>query len=156
MEVNTGIYDIGSIRDSYTNAFSYLVTGDQSKEFKIIRGGPGGGGEDGYAFYDEGTYLSLPYDSESTTSEYYVLGIKTDIPPSTTIRIQVRASNNSNMSGSVWIGPDGTSSTYYDVTGVHILPMGIVGQYFQYKVEYTSTDIENSALLEEVIITYEK
>jgi len=156
MEINNGIYDIDSIRDSYTNAFSYIITGDTAKEFKIIRGGPGGGGEDGYAFYDQGTYESTPFNSESTSSEYYVLAIKTDIPSATTIKIQVRASDNSNMSGSTWIGPDGTASTYFDVTGVYDLPTGIVGQYFQYKVAYTSTSIENSALLEELVINYEK
>lgn len=53
MNIDNGIYDIDSIRDSYTNAFSYIITGDTSKEFKIIRGGPGGGGEDGFAYYDE-------------------------------------------------------------------------------------------------------
>ena len=156
MEINNGIYDIDSIRDSYTNAFSYIITGDTAKEFKIIRGGPGGGGEDGYAFYDQGTYESTPFNSESTSSEYYVLAIKTDIPSATTIKIQVRASDNSNMSGSTWIGPDGTAATYYDVTGVYDLPTGIVGQYLQYKVAYTSTSIENSALLEELVINYEK
>jgi type II secretory pathway pseudopilin PulG len=156
MEINSGIYDIDSIRDSYTNAFSYIITGDISKEFKIIRGGPGGGGEDGYAFYDKGTYISVPYNSESPSSEYYIMAIKTVIPTATTIQIQVRASNNADMSGSTWIGPDGTESTYFDVTGVYDLPIGIVGQYFQYKVAYTSTSIEDSALLEELIINYEK
>jgi hypothetical protein len=39
---------------------------------------------------------------------------------------------------------------------VYDLPTGIVGQYFQYKVAYTSTSIENSALLEELVINYEK
>lgn len=156
MEIDSGIYDIDSIRDSYTNAFSYIITGDISKEFKIIRGGPGGGGEDGYAFYNQGTYISAPYNSESPSSEYYIMAIKTVIPTATTIQIQVRASNNADMSGSTWIGPDGTESTYFDVTGVYDLPIGIVGQYFQYKVAYTSTSIENSALLEELIINYEK
>ena len=37
MHINNGIYDIDSIRDSFTNAFSYIVTGDTTSEFKIIR-----------------------------------------------------------------------------------------------------------------------
>ncbi len=156
MEINSGVYDIDTIRDSYTNAFSYIVTGDHDKEFKIIRGGPGGGGEDGYAYYDEGTYLSQPFDSTSNTAEYYILEIKTEIPPETSIEIQVRASNNSNMSGATWVGPDGTSSTHFSTSGIYDLPSGLKGRYFQYKVFFISNDIEESALLEEIIINYDK
>lgn len=156
MNIDNGIYDIDSIRDSYTNAFSYIITGDTSKEFKIIRGGPGGGGEDGFAYYDEGTYLSTPFDSESSTSEYYMFDIKTTIPEDTSVEIQIRASNNPTMSGATWCGPDGTDTTYYSSTGSYSIPPNIAGRYFQYKVVFTSTSIEESALLEELVVNYEK
>ncbi len=156
MNINTGIYDIDSIRDSYTNAFSYIITGDVAKEFKIIRGGPGGGGEDGYAYYDQGTYISSPFDSGSITSEYYLLGITTVIPQDTGIQIQIRASNNSNMSTATWVGPDGTSNTYYSQSGMFNIPPAVTGRYFQYRVIFSSNSFNESSLLEELIINYEK
>ncbi|HNW23709.1 MAG TPA: hypothetical protein PKH06_03035, partial [Candidatus Dojkabacteria bacterium] len=116
----------------------------------------GGGGEDGFAYYDEGTYLSTPFDSESSTSEYYMFDIKTTIPEDTSVEIQIRASNNPTMSGATWCGPDGTDTTYYSSTGSYSIPPNITGRYFQYKVVFTSTSIEESALLEELVVNYEK
>ena len=155
MDINTGIYDIDSIRDSYTNAFSYIITGDVSREFKIIRGGPGGGGEDGYAYYNEGTYISVPFNSQSESSEYYMLGITTQIPEDTDIQIQIRASNDAGMSSATWTGPDGTSDTSYKLTGIYNIPPEIKGKFFQYKVVFSSDSINESPLLEELVINYE-
>ena len=155
MNINTGIYDIDSIRDSQTNAFSYIVTGDTDSEFKIIRGGPGGGGPDGYGYYEDGVHTSAIYDTNSTTSEYYVLAINGNIPSDTSMKVQLRVSNSSNMSDAVWIGDDGTSSTYFERISTFDLPIGLIGRYIQYRVFFES-DTVSTPLLEELIINYEK
>lgn len=155
MEINNGIYDIDSIRDSLTNAFSYIVTGDADSEFKIIRGGPGGGGVDGYGYFSQGEYTSPVFNSESDTSEYYVLSLDTEIPNNTSLQIQFRSSNNSTMIGSNWVGPDGTSNTYYQQSAVYDLPSSLVGRYLQYKVIFNSDTI-STPLLKEIIINYER
>jgi hypothetical protein len=155
MNVNNGVYDIDSIRDPQTNAFSYIVTGDINSEFKIIRGGPGEGGTDGYGYYENGEYLSEIYDTESENSRYYTLTTTTNVPTNTTLKFQVRASNNIDMSSSEWEGPDGSSSTYYEGSEMYRLENGLIGRYFQYRILFSS-DIENSPLFEEITINYEK
>lgn len=156
MDVNNGIYDVSSMIDSQGNTFSHIVTGDNNKEFKIVRGGPGGGNEEtGNGFVPRGNYLSLIQDSKSTNSTYYTLNIKTQIPQNTSMGIQIRISDNPSMAGVGWFGPDGTSSTTYSTTGTYALPTGTKGRYFQYKVDFQGDTI-NTPLLEELIVSYEK
>jgi hypothetical protein len=155
MNVNNGIYDIDSIRDSFTNAFSYIVTGDTESEFKIIRGGPGGGGLNGYGYFIEGSHTSAPYDTESDMSEYQLLSINAEIPSNTSLRIQLRSSNNQLMTDSTWIGPDSTSDSFYDSSGTFPLPSILSGRYIQYKIDFFS-DTVSTPLLKELIINYEK
>ncbi|NLE30919.1 hypothetical protein GX618_01425 [Candidatus Dojkabacteria bacterium] len=71
------------------------------------------------------------------------------------MKVQLRVSNSSNMSGAVWIGPDGTSSTYFDGISTFDLPIGLIGRYIQYRVFFES-DTVSTPLLEELIINYEK
>jgi type II secretory pathway pseudopilin PulG len=155
MNVNNGIYDIDSIRDPETNAFSYIVTGDSNSEFKIIRGGPGGGGVGGYGYYEDGEYLSEIFDTESNMSRYHTLSTLTTIPENTSLRLQIRSSNMPDMSGVEWMGPDGTSTSFYEGEDIYNIPNTLIGRYFQYKVLFTS-DIVNTPLFEELVINYEK
>lgn len=137
------------------NLYTYVLTRDSNKELQIMKGGPGGGGPDGEGYVPDGEYLSDIYDTASTTSEYYVLSLNADIPQGTTIQIQFRTSNDPSMSDSTWIGPDGTSNTSYESSGVFDFPTSFVGRYIQYKVSFTS-DTVNTPLLKEIIINYEK
>ncbi len=155
MNINNGIYDIDSIRDSQTNAFSYIITGDLSSEFKIIRGGPGGGGPDGYGYFTDGVYTSEIYDTSSDLSRFHTIFTTTTVPTGTSLKIQIRSNNSPDMGSSEWIGPDGTNSTYYEGVEAYNIETTIIGRYFQYRTIFTS-DIINTPLLEEIIINYEK
>jgi len=135
--------------------YTYVLTGDSNKELQIIKGGPGGGGPDGEGYVEAGEYLSEIYDSGTTTSIYYVISLITEIPTGTSLQIQLRSSDNSSMTGSTWVGPDGTSNTYYSTTGVYELPISMSGQYLQYKATFTSETVY-TPLLKELIINYEK
>lgn len=155
MEINNGIYDIDSNLDAQGNAFSYIITGDYTDEFKIIRGGPGGGGELGYGYVASGVYTSPSLDSESDSPRYYVGNVTADIPTNTSIRVQFRASANSSMTGATWMGPDGTASTYFTNEVGYNLPVNLLGRYIQYRIEFSSDTI-NTPLVREVVIYYEK
>jgi len=158
MQIDTGIYDVASIIDSGGNTFSYIVTGDTHNEFKIIRGGPGGGEEEtGYGFLESGTYISEVIDSKSDTSEYYTLSVDADIPTETTMKLQFKvAETTSALATTPWRGVD-SETPYITESGVYLLPMGVSGRYLQYKVDFTS-DITKakSPLLKELIFEYEK
>ncbi|MDD4382089.1 MAG: hypothetical protein PHE21_01955 [Candidatus Dojkabacteria bacterium] len=137
------------------NHYTYLAIQDSNAEFKIIRGGPGGGGEDGNGYLPSGTYTSEIFDTNSETSSYYVLGLITTVPTGTSLQIQFRVSNNPDMSGSSWIGEDGTSTTYFSATGIYDLPYGIDGRYIQFRATFESDTIQ-TPLLEEIVFNYEK
>ena len=136
------------------NLYTYVLTRDSYKELQIIKGGPGGGGPDGEGYVEAGEYLSEIHDSASESSEYYILSLEADIPTGTSLKIQFRVSSDPTMTGSSWVGPDGTSNTYYDTAGVYTLPL-LAGRYLQYKVIFSSDTI-NTPLLKELIINYEK
>lgn len=155
MEVNSGIYDIDSYYDEQGNAFSYIVTADVDDEFKIIRGGPGGGGETGYGYVSSGSYYSPILDTESITSVYYILSIGMDVPAGSVARTQLRVSNNADMSGSSWFGSDGSSLTYFEGQEMYTLPQGISGRYVQYRVLFESNTLVTS-LFRDITIYYEK
>lgn len=161
MHVDSGIYDVDSIIDSKKNTFSYIVTGDASREFQIIRGGPGGSGdEEGNGYLEKGVYISPLTDSGSTTSEYYTIGIDTDIPTGTTLQIKFRFSNSPTTildpNSTEWRGIDSTT-TYLSTTGIYSLPIGTKGRYFQYKADLISDPLKKlTPLLKEIVFSYEK
>ena len=154
IEIETGINAM-ALATQGINVYTYILTGDSSQELKIIRGGPGGGGPDGNGYLESGEYLSEIYDSTSSTSEYYMLSLSTEIPSGTSLQVQVRVSDSSSMSGATWIGPDGTSSTYFSTTGTYNFPAFLIGRYFQYRVILRS-DTVLTPLLKEIVINYEK
>ncbi len=155
MEVNSGIYDIDSNYDGQGNAFSYIVTADTEDEFKIIRGGPGGGGDTGYGYVSNGSYYSPVLDTDSETSVFYMLSIGMNVPSGSVARTQLRVSNNINMIGSNWFGYDGTSLSYFEGQEIYTIPQGISGRYVQYRILFESNTLV-TPLFRDITIYYEK
>ena len=155
MDINSGIYDIDSNLDAEGNAFSYIITGDTSNEFKIIRGGPGGGGEQGYGYVADGIYTSPVIDSDFPTSKYYAISHITDIPGGTSLKFQFRVSTNSSMTGSTWFGPDGSGSTYFEGSNFYEFTNTPTGQFLQYKVIFES-DTLHTPIFKEILIYYDE
>lgn len=152
--VNSGIYDIDSLNDLDNNAFSYIITGDSNSEFKILRGGQGIGGVSGYGYPSFGTYTSEIFDTTYANAGLSILSWDELLPVGSDIRFQLRSSDNSNMAGSVWIGPDGTSSTYYtDHLGSLVNAATNGGRYIQYKAFLTG-DTTSTPSLELVDLYY--
>jgi type II secretory pathway pseudopilin PulG len=154
LQINTGVNALALVTQGI-NHYTYVVTRDSNSEFKIIRGGPGGGGADGNGYLPFGIHVSPIHDSESYNSIYYFLGLTTIVPEGTSLQIQFRVSDDPNMSGSTWVGPDGTASTYYELSGMYTLPTNLQGRYIQYRAVFES-DTVSTPLLQEIIINYEK
>ncbi len=157
MDINNGIEDIDTVSDAQGNAFAYLVTDDSSSEFKILRGGPGGGNGSGEGYALSGTYTSTIFDSTSSTSKYYTIDFNGTIPVNTNMNVQVRSSSNSDMSSSTnWVGPDGTSSTSFAISDGDYIPSLVYNKrYFQYKINFSSNQL-STAELEDLTLTYQK
>lgn len=155
MEIAAGINDVATYVNGLGTAYSYIVTRDSSDEFKIIKGGLGGGGDDGQGYAMLGEFRSQSFDSGSTNTQYYsidVFGVETE---NTEIRIQVRATETVEAGDEPFIGPDGTSNTYFVLGGIQQMPSIVSNnRYLQFKV-YMHSDTEHTPILEEVIVVYE-
>jgi hypothetical protein len=135
--------------------YTYVLTSDSTNELKVIEGGNGGGGDDGYGYLPSGQYLSKILDTTSETATFYTLTLDTEIPVGSELKIQLRASSSATMDGSSWVGPDNTSDTYYSTTGIYYLTTPLHGRYFQYKADFIS-NTDTTPLLKELSISYEK
>lgn len=154
MDINSGIEDVDTVTDGLGNAFAYLVTNDNSAEYKILRGGPGGGAN-GTGYVSNGGYISPVINSQSTAPTYYTFEGIAQIPANTTLKFQIRAGSTPSLSGP-WIGPDGTSSTYFTANQAQPMPVSLNNkQYFQYNSFFTS-DTVSSPILEEIRLNYQK
>lgn len=157
MQLNTGIFDVDSVTDVDGNSFSYIVTGDTTKDFKVLRGGPGlGGGVTGYGYVKDGTFTSKILDTGSTTSKYFYLEWQRTVPSGSTAKLQVRSSNLADLSDAIWVGPDGTNATYFTSTTPTQLPSNLNGKrYFQIQIYFTSDTI-STPRVESIQVNYQK
>jgi type II secretory pathway pseudopilin PulG len=156
MEFNNGIFDIDTVIDAQGNTFSYLVTNDPVNDFQIIRGGPGGGGgANGYGYAQAGTYTSKVYDVGSLNPYYYYMTFNSLLPTNTSIRLQARSSDSPDLSSLPFLGPDGTSGTYFTTNNVSFASIFQNKQYIQYRAYFTSDSISTPEL-ELVRLNYQK
>lgn len=81
------------------------------------------------------------------------------VPASTTLRFQLAASN-SDSGPFVFVGPDGTSGTYYTTSGSTLAPILNIptafnnNRYLKYKAYFTSTDVTATPILNDVTVSY--
>ena len=157
MQLNLGINDVDSIIDAEGNAFSYIVTGDAAFDFKVLRGGPGLGGDiNGYGYVSNGDFISSVIDTLSPNINYYYIEWLGQIPTGSTLKLQVHTGTSSDLSVVPWIGPDGTSTSYFTTMTPLTLPSSLNNKrYFQYKAYFTSDTI-STARLDQVRINFKK
>jgi hypothetical protein len=154
--VSTGINSISALTESNNNSYSYIVTGDSASELKIIKGGPGGGNGQGQGYPPSGDFTSSVFDSQSSMSKYFLMSWQGTQPINTTLKFQLRYGNSSDLSSAIWIGPDGTSSSYFSGSKTYTLPSAISNnRYIQYKAYYLSDTISTS-VMEKIVISYQK
>ncbi len=159
LQVDNGIYGLSALTEADGQAYTYVVTGDSTNEFKVILGGPGGSGT---RYNPTGTYES-PYFDASTTTAFNRVDATLYIPSLTTLNYQVAVASASAGSCSSatysYLGPDGTAGSTYTATGGAI-PFKTVGNYanpgrcLRYKAQFTSSDTATSSALEDVRINY--
>lgn len=157
MQVNSGIYGVSSVLEQDGDAYSYIVTGDSSSEFKIIEGGPGGS-----QYADSGTFESQIFDVGSSAA-FYRAGATVTKPSGTDITYQVAVADKVGgacINGTyVYVGPDGTSSTFFQTEGT--IPMSDdaadyenPGSCFRYKAYLSTTDSSKTPILHDMTVYY--
>lgn len=159
LQVNNGIYGVASIVEADNQAYSYIVTGDSTNEFKVILGGPGGSGT---KYLPSGTYESKTLDALTTTA-FNRIDATLYVPSLTSLSYQVAVASASagSCTGASfsYLGPDGTATTSYTASGGAI-PFKTSGAYvnpgrcLRYKANFTSSDTATSSALNDVKINY--
>jgi hypothetical protein len=160
INVDTGIYGVASILETDNDAFSYVVTGDTTKEFKIIEGGPGG------SYASEGVFTSQFIDNGQPTAfnrfEATVSRVaENDITMQVAVADPVSGSCvNANYS---FIGPDMTSNTFFTESAGKIIgtiPFGTFGNYknpargFKYRVFLSTTESTLTPTFYDILLNY--
>lgn len=154
---DSGIYDIGTVEEADGDAYAYINTGQTSGELKVIEGGPGG------AFALTGDYESSPFDTGSMTA-FNRFSFTATVPEETTLKFQVAGtqpvSGSCNNSTYSFVGPDGTSGTFFTYSPTAIPFDNVIGGYdnpaqcFKYKAFLDTTNILVSPILEDVTVNY--
>jgi len=126
------------------------------------------GGERGFWYKIQSLY---PSNSPTLTSSAYNSGNAANalsgiawsetLPSGTDIKFQIRTASDSGGSPgtwSSWLGPDGTSGSYFtNATGGEVMPSafrdGSNDQWFQYKIVFVSDGL-NTPTVDDVVVTY--
>lgn len=151
-----GFNDLASVTEADNDKFVYMVSGSGGNQLKIIQGGPDG------TYLDTGTYTSSPLDLGATVA-LNRMSTSTSLPANTTLTFQLAAT--SQVSGSctnstyTFVGPDGTSSTYFPATGGAVPLSGASGfenpaRCIKYKAFLSTTDFNVTPSLLDVSVNY--
>lgn len=157
MQFDQGLYGVAAVKETDGDAYAYLITGDTANELKVVQGGPDGN------YLEEGNYESNTMDFNQSVALNRLTPV-TAVPASTDIRFQVAAADPvaGSCSGATftYVGPDGTSSTYFPSTGGTI-PVSDDGTGFEnparcvrYKAFLSTTNYNVTPSISDVTINY--
>lgn len=159
LNIDTGVNGVSSVVQSNGDAYSYIITGDSTSELKIIEGGPGG------SYVSTGTFISGPFDAGYKVA-FNRFDVSVNNPGSTDIKFQVgisgAVSGSCNNATFNFVGPDGTSSTFFTTgitSGNQVFGFPIPANLnpercFKYKAIFSTTDPAASPIFNDIMVNY--
>ena len=125
-----------------SGSYAFVGTSDTTKELTVVYSG----------YRPSGSFESSTFDAGVNGAGYNRLLYAATVPGNSTLRLQI-AANNTNTAWS-YIGPDGTSATYF--TADNTIPLqGASGRYFRYKAFFTPTSNgQQTPVLSDVTVNY--
>lgn len=152
-----GFNDLTSVTEADSDNFVYMVANTTLNELKIIEGGP-----DDAIYSSIGTFESAPFNAtgESMFNRFFST---VNVPSQTTLTYQVAIADpvGGSCGGAnyVYVGPDGTSSSYFTAAGE--LPKNSdgsgyenSGQCMRYKIYMSSNDQAQTPILYDFGVNY--
>jgi hypothetical protein len=156
-----GFNDLTSVSEADGDNFVYMVANTMEKQLKIIQGGPDYG-----IYVDSGNFIANPL-SLATPSAFNRFVANIAQPTNTTIKMQVSVATPSagvcNANSFNYVGPGGSSSTFFMPSGATIsgtIPVGTFGSYqnpercFGYKAFLNTTDYGQTPALNDMTVNY--
>lgn len=158
VDYNSGFNDLTSVSEADGDNFVYMVANTNEKQLKIIQGGA-----DNAIYAAAGTFESKTFDA-GADAMFNSFSATTTVPANTTLTFQIaveRAVNGScNGVTYHYVGPDGTSNTFYTSSGGIITAStdGVgfenPGQCMRYKAYMTSSTQTQTPVLSDITINY--
>lgn len=152
-----GIHDIATVLEPDGDAFAYIVTGRSDRELEVIEGGPGS------TYSLDGWYESAAFDASQSTAFNRFTTVVTE--PATTVLSYQMAVADPGASGCVdasyqFVGPDKTADTFF-TEDQGVFPFDNdgwgyenPGQCMKYKVYFSTENINNTPVLESILVNY--
>lgn len=158
------IYQVDSILEADGDAYSYILTSDATHEFRMIEGGPGG------TYSVAGTYESATFAAPyQTANNNFIANFSR--PSNTVLQFQISLANmvgptpacpEPTPGNYTFIGPDGTSSSYFSPNSgeASVFPFVNYGNYsnpgqcFRYKIIMSTSDNTQTPVLSDITVNY--
>jgi hypothetical protein len=106
-------------------------------------------------YSDSGYYIPRPCDSGTADKRWLTLSWTADIPYDTELKFQIRsAPTGGDLSVKDFVGPDGSTSTYYSVSGTNIPSIHDPDRYMQVIANFSTSNNSKTPTLEDITITY--
>ncbi|MCL0082384.1 PKD domain-containing protein [Dehalococcoidia bacterium] len=103
-----------------------------------------------------GTFISSTIDTTVPSPDFTTLDFTIDEPLHTDIKFQLRtATTEAGLTAAPWLGPDGTATTYYEVSGTAIHPIHDGHRFIQYKAFFSTINVLVTPALLDVTLYYE-
>ncbi len=154
-----GLNGVASTQEASGEVFAYVITTTASQGLKVVQGGPD---LPNGLYVGAGTFESGTFDAKSSVVFNRILPSVT-LPANTSVKFQVAAtdaiSNSCNGVTFSYVGPDGTSASFFPSSG-GIIPLSPSGAYknparcFRYKAFLTTTDTNSTPVVNSVTVNY--
>ncbi|MDO8515598.1 MAG: hypothetical protein Q7S14_03800 [bacterium] len=161
------IYGIATLFTNSKRAYSYIITSDSGKEFKIVEGGPGGGNG---SYVPTGTFISQPFGPLISPSGFNRFTANISQPQINNVQIFVSVADS--ISGActgdnyTFVGVNSTATPFEtnslanaSISGT--IPFGNYspsyknpGQCFKYKVILNTPDSTLTPVFKDMMINY--
>ncbi len=109
-------------------------------------------------YQSDGYLISNVFDSGATTTNFYNLnwlpGDQASSTGATSVRWQIATGNDPATTTWNWLGPDGTSGTYYSSPGATISSANSPARYLRYRVYLSTADSLSTPNISDVSVTY--
>lgn len=156
LSIDASVNGIASVLEADGDAYSYIITGDQNAELKIIEGGPGG------LYTSSGVFESSVFDAGYQTA-FNRMTFTVTQPAQTEIKFQVASQDAiAGSCGGVtfsYVGIDGNAGSYFSAPGPIPLNDDAIefenpGRCFRYKAYLSTSDTYASPILQDLTVNY--
>ena len=111
------------------------------------------------SYYNSGILISSPFDSQADKNLISDISWIKSTPENTSVKYQLRSSPTQNgLTSADWIGPDGSSATYFTNNLGNNIPLsirdGLNDRWLQYKLILATTDTLFTPTLYDNTLTY--